>query len=220
MSPSDPLLQPTDGPGAPARGTTRRRAQTRRRMLEAALEVFADVGFGRARIEDVAARAGFTRGAFYSNFSSLDELFLALYAERAAHLVAAAEEGLRVAVRDLGEGADPSPAAVVEHVLAALPADRRWFLVHSEFTAHALRHPPLAAALAQQRRALREALLPVLALVTRRRHPDAAALERLARAVVAVHEGMLAQELVEPGDGSLPVLHRRLVLATLAVLDD
>ena len=58
---------------------TRRRAQTRQLLLDAALEVFAEDGFGRATVEQVCERAGFTRGAFYSNFSSLDELFLAMW---------------------------------------------------------------------------------------------------------------------------------------------
>ena len=46
--------------------------------------VFAEQGFGRATVEDVCERAGYTRGAFYSNFASLDELFLALHTDRAA----------------------------------------------------------------------------------------------------------------------------------------
>ena len=55
---------------------TRRRAETRSRLLRAALEVFSEKGFGRTTVDDVCARAGYTRGAFYSNFVSLDELFL------------------------------------------------------------------------------------------------------------------------------------------------
>ena len=53
---------------------TKRRAETRQRLLDAALLVFAEDGFGRVSVEDVCERAGYTRGAFYSNFSSLDEV--------------------------------------------------------------------------------------------------------------------------------------------------
>jgi AcrR family transcriptional regulator len=51
-----------------------RRQATRERVLEAAGEVFAERGFHGASVEDICERAGFTRGAFYSNFSSKDDL--------------------------------------------------------------------------------------------------------------------------------------------------
>ncbi|NUR95181.1 MAG: helix-turn-helix transcriptional regulator, partial [Kribbellaceae bacterium] len=57
----------------------RRRSNTRARLLEGALEVFAERGFHGASVEDICERAGFTRGAFYSNFGSKDELVLALF---------------------------------------------------------------------------------------------------------------------------------------------
>jgi len=57
---------------------TRSRENTRARLLEAAHEVFAEVGLGAASVEAICERAGFTRGAFYSNFETKDELFLAL----------------------------------------------------------------------------------------------------------------------------------------------
>jgi AcrR family transcriptional regulator len=58
--------------------TTRRRAATRARLLSAAREVIAERGAGGATVEGIAERAGFTRGAFYSNYSDLDELIVDL----------------------------------------------------------------------------------------------------------------------------------------------
>jgi len=52
------------------------RDQTRQRLLDAAQAVFIKKGFGASSVEDVAADAGYTRGAFYSNFSSKAELLL------------------------------------------------------------------------------------------------------------------------------------------------
>jgi AcrR family transcriptional regulator len=52
------------------------RDQTRQRLLDAAQAVFTQKGFGAASVEDVAADAGYTRGAFYSNFGSKAELLL------------------------------------------------------------------------------------------------------------------------------------------------
>ena len=58
------------------------RAQTRARLLKAAGEVFAERGYDRASLDDVAAAAGLTKGAVYSSFASKDELFYALMRER------------------------------------------------------------------------------------------------------------------------------------------
>ena len=52
------------------------RDQTRQRLLDAAQAVFIQKGFGASSVEDVAADAGYTRGAFYSNFASKAELLL------------------------------------------------------------------------------------------------------------------------------------------------
>ncbi|MDY5585002.1 MAG: TetR/AcrR family transcriptional regulator, partial [Arcanobacterium sp.] len=57
---------------------TPRRAATLQRLFEAAREVFVERGLNGASVEDICSRAGFTRGAFYSNFKSKDELFIAL----------------------------------------------------------------------------------------------------------------------------------------------
>jgi AcrR family transcriptional regulator len=52
--------------------------QTRQRLLDAAQAIFMKKGFVAASVEDIAGAAGYTRGAFYSNFRSKNELFLEL----------------------------------------------------------------------------------------------------------------------------------------------
>lgn len=54
------------------------RDDTRDKLFEAAARVFEQDGIGGASIEAIAAEAGFTRGAFYSNFGSKDELIFAM----------------------------------------------------------------------------------------------------------------------------------------------
>jgi len=54
------------------------RDDTREKLFEAAARVFEEQGIGGASIEGIAAAAGFTRGAFYSNFKSKDELIIAM----------------------------------------------------------------------------------------------------------------------------------------------
>jgi AcrR family transcriptional regulator len=55
-----------------------KQAETRRRLLDAAEQVFLRRGLQGSSVEEIAAEAGFTRGAFYSNFASKDELFVEL----------------------------------------------------------------------------------------------------------------------------------------------
>ncbi len=55
-----------------------RQAQTRAALLDTAGEVFLARGFAGASVEEITARAGFTRGAFYSNFASKEELLTEL----------------------------------------------------------------------------------------------------------------------------------------------
>ena len=54
------------------------RDDTREKLFEAAARVFEEQGIGGASIETIAAAAGFSRGAFYSNFDSKDELIIAM----------------------------------------------------------------------------------------------------------------------------------------------
>ena len=80
----------------------RRRQQTREHLLAAAAEVFAERGFHGASLDEVAAVAGFTKGAVYSNFKNKEDLFLALFQanyDREMEAIRAITERLRGAAR-------------------------------------------------------------------------------------------------------------------------
>jgi AcrR family transcriptional regulator len=73
-----------------------RQAQTRQELLDAAARVFVKRGFQGSSVEEIAAEAGYTRGAFYSNFSSKEELFVELLLDRVyTRYTAMYEEGLQ-----------------------------------------------------------------------------------------------------------------------------
>jgi AcrR family transcriptional regulator len=63
------------------------RDDTREKLFEAAARVFEEQGIGGASIEAIAAAAGFTRGAFYSNFDSKDELIIAMLEDHVAQSI-------------------------------------------------------------------------------------------------------------------------------------
>ncbi|MEV6114409.1 TetR/AcrR family transcriptional regulator [Streptomyces sp. NPDC052109] len=183
---------PADGDGAPKR-VTRRRIHTRARLLEAAFGVFAAKGFGRVSIEEICEAAGFSRGAFYSNFATLDELFFALYQERADLIAAQVAEAL---AQD-GPGLDV-PAAV-DRVTEVLLLDVDWLLVKTDFLVHAARDPEVARALLDHRARLREAIAD--RLFRARRHTELPAVlgdaESAAHAVVAAYDGVTVQLLLD-----------------------
>src|SRR5271170_3177448 len=58
-----------------------RTAATRQKLLAASKRIFAQDGFEAARLEDIAAGAGYTRGAFYAHFESKEDIFFALLEE-------------------------------------------------------------------------------------------------------------------------------------------
>ena len=200
------MTPPTSASSPPI---SRRRAQTRQRLADAAREVFAREGFGRSTVEQVCEAAGFTRGAFYSNFTSLDELFLDMWAQESSAMLGRLHElaNGEARARDVRSG--------VKRVLKALPVDTDWFQISSEFTAHAVRTPGLARVMAQREAAILDALLPLvdnLLAQIGRRVTDRKA---LGRSLVAAYDGTMLQLAVDPE--SKAALNHRVELFTVLV---
>jgi AcrR family transcriptional regulator len=118
-----------------------RRAATRAKLLKAAGAIFARRGYHEARLDEIAARAGVSKGALYYNFASKEDLFLALLADR------------------LGEG--PTD---LEEFASRLERDPRWAPLFFEFMAWSGRDARHRAEL--RRRFFRPARERTAALVT------------------------------------------------------
>jgi AcrR family transcriptional regulator len=192
----------------------RRRAVTVERLLDAALETFAETGFAAASVEDICRRGGFTRGAFYSSFRTKDELFGALFARETARNIALAEAQLA------GIEQEDDPVAVgLERCLSALRADRTWVLVLTEYRLHAARHPEAAAALQDHVAALNDRLTELIETVAAR-----AALTltvpaaQLAAAVIALHDGAVLTRVLQPGPATDDLERTALLLLLRAAI--
>jgi AcrR family transcriptional regulator len=198
------------------KGMTKRRPQTLSRLLDAALEAFAATGFGGTRIEDVCKRAGYTRGAFYSNFASKDELFFALFDRHAARVLDRFEK------QAAALGAGPVTLESIAAALAEFDDDERtWYLVTTEFTLSAIRDPDAARRLAEHDARLRAEATRLLGeLLTRAgvRLRPAFELEALVRMLIAIREGALAQSYVEPEALPPGTLERRFLPALLGAV--
>jgi len=125
---------------------------TRRKLLDAALRVFARDGFEAARIEDIAAESGHTRGAFYANFDTKEDLFLALLEKNASDRIADLRRRL-----EKFRGA-PERMRMLRAFYLERAKDSQSVLLALEFKLFALRRPKIRARLAAAHRRIRASL--------------------------------------------------------------
>ena len=121
---------------------------TRSRLIHAAEKIFARDGFEAAKLEEIAAEAGHTRGAFYAHFESKEDLFLALLEREISSRIERADQHLQ-------KFRDPEARLhAFREFFLSLCQDRRWSLLALEFKLFAVRHPDVKARLAAMNRRL------------------------------------------------------------------
>ncbi|SEB80540.1 regulatory protein, tetR family [Paramicrobacterium humi] len=155
---------------SPVEAASSRRQKTRERLLDAAYEVFAEIGVDAAPVELITERAGFTRGAFYSNFESKNELFVALAERENAQRLAQLQVGLDTVTPTTGGNLSSMSTATRLEAVSELVAqflklqgdDRTWCLIEAEFRIQALRNPEFGSYLMQHRSAMEEQLAAVV----------------------------------------------------------
>ena len=172
------------------------RRAAREELLAAALRVFARRGYREAGVDEIAAEAGYSKGALYWHFSSKAELLTALLDER-----------IDAPMRDrvaLLASAPPERDMSVEatHEFARqLDEQREAMLLEREYWTIAIRDPELRARYAERQAELRDSL--AAAMEARARHlgtPDLTMrAEDVARIVMSIIGGLAVDELVEPG---------------------
>ena len=126
-----------------------RTAATRQRLLAAAETIFAREGFEAARLVDIAAHAGYTRGAFYANFEGKEDIFVALLEQWVAARIAEVNASL-----EKQKSPEARLRALRDHY-AHSRKDRRLVLLSLEFKLFAIRHPEIHARLRARHERLR-----------------------------------------------------------------
>jgi len=146
----------TTSPAAPGAGQRRRpsREEVRRALLDAAARVFARQGIDAASVDDVAADAGFTKGAVYSNFGSKDALVAALVEDRVSAYL---ELGLE-AVADPELSLTERAHALGDRLTRAGDEQRDWHLLFLELWQRAVRSGSLDGVFLARRRELHAAV--------------------------------------------------------------
>jgi AcrR family transcriptional regulator len=136
----------------PARLTRKeKQARTRQSLLSSAAKLFACHGMQQASIDDVAEDAGYTKGAFYANFKSKEELFLAMLDERFSERL---EEIDRAA--HAGGGLEDQARQAAVDFMRAIGADEEWKRLFFEFAAYATRNDDFRQELVTRYRTLRK----------------------------------------------------------------
>ena len=179
---------------------TRRESQeaTRARLIEAAERIFIRRGFDASSVERIAEAAGFSRGAFYSNFQNKDELFIEVLNKRRLEIAGALDEIFR---------REPNAAErlrAVRNWYVNQEQPEGWIILRTEFALRALRNRTVRARLAGLRR---EELEKYSALVAQHYSEARLAMadrpETIALSLLATVEGLGSLSLIET-DGDAP----------------
>lgn len=170
-------------------------ARTRSTLLQSAARVLACKGLQRASIDDIATDAGYTKGAFYANFKSKEELFLVMLDEHFAERLAQIE-------RVTGEGGDISEQAqrAGDDFVEALRTDAEWSRLYLEFASHASRHEDFRREFVARSHAMRDG---VAAIFERRAAELGVDLplpaQTIAQMTLAMGHGVALEQLLDPG---------------------
>jgi AcrR family transcriptional regulator len=169
-----------------------RQQRTREGLVDAAERLFTKQGFHATSLDAVAAEAGFTKGAVYSNFASKEDLFLAVYERRVDKRVEQMDAAIGVA-----ETARDAIQRMIPGAGGRPQAEDGWLAVFFEFWAHVLRHPELRERFAAQHRRVIEPLARASReLGGERMSPEEA--YQVATARFAMQLGLQLERLTQP----------------------
>jgi len=176
--------------------------QTRERLMDAALEVFSRQGYYATSVDEVAAQAGFSKGAVYSNFSSKEDLFLALIDRNFARDV----QGYPGIGHFMNEENQPEQGPDFKEIILQ---NRSWNLLMTEFILYAIRDAANREKLAGRLEQLRGKMEENLALLyIQKGKKPALAVEELPWSIFSLGVGMALQLYIDP-DGLPQGLYER-----------
>jgi len=168
-------------------------AETRQRLLDAAIEVFAKRGLHEATLEEIAEAAGYTRGVVYSNFSGKNELLLAVFEERI-------EPRLRETMAPMveAEGGREQAHALGHFSHSLVTEERAYLQLLVEFWGFAARQEDVGARFAAVRRRRRALVTEMIEARLARRDADGGPEPGvLAAGFVALTVGILFEALID-----------------------
>jgi AcrR family transcriptional regulator len=181
---------------SPGQMTRREKQQhTRSSLLRAASKLFCRNGLEGASVEQVAQAAGYTKGAFYANFKSKEELFLVMLDERFSREL----ERIDRALASSEEPHAGARAAAADFIHFAGAED--WPRLYFQFVAHAARDDDFRQELATRQQAMREKLAETFARWKQGLGGDEnppLPLEDVTAMIYCMADGFLVDRMIEP----------------------
>src|SRR5271156_4682433 len=181
--------------GAVARAGSRQQERTeatRRKLLAAAEKIFVRSGYEAARLEDIAAAAGYTRGAFYANFESKEDIFFALLEDWIS-------EKLRSITSLLARyGTRKERAVALRRYYVEMAHDRRLVLFSLEYKLFAVRHPEAYARIRARQDRLKKCGAEILGMVSDSPRSLGLSNRAASTALGALSHALLLERLVNP----------------------
>ena len=180
-----------------------RREATRQRILDAAREVFAEMGVIGGSVEDICERAGFTRGAFYSNFTDKDDVLDALVEREHTRLLGHLDATFVEVDREVEEAdsLEAVLAGMVDRILRSIPVDRQLSLIQTELEIFAIRRPEHAGRFLETNHRFRERIGALIDEAMRRYGRELLVDPSvITDAIVAIAERSVRRALLAGGD--------------------
>ncbi len=170
-----------------------KQAKTRSSLLSSAAKLICRKGITEASVDDIATDAGFTKGAFYANFKSKEEMFLVMLDK------AYAEELERLEAHLPGDEPVEEVRQSAQDFMQFIRSDPEWPRLYFEFVAYAARNPEFREELATRNRAMRERIAEVIRKWAADFPTEAPfPFEDIAMMLFCLADGFLVQQLVEP----------------------
>jgi AcrR family transcriptional regulator len=193
MLPASVATGPAQSKPASSSRQHARTQATRRKLLRSAELIFARHGFEAARIEDIAAAAGYSRGAFYANFESKEDLFMALLEDFVGRRIADVQS-LLAQTKTPAEQAD-----LLREYYANKVIQKIWALIFLEYKLFAVRHPKVRTRLQRRLQRLRAPGIEILRKIsTALGHRPPVASPTAAAAMGALSHALILEQLVDP----------------------
>lgn len=180
---------------------------TRSKLLMAAEIEFSRLGFEGAAVDKITAKAGYSRGAFYANFKSKEELFLTLVEDRMNTIL------IELAQISMGEKSLKKDTVLKYYLNRAY--DKKLTLLMSEFLVAGIRNTKLRNKIAGLNHSYLEEVGKVISLISNNKKEA----HQIAAILLASGQGLMLYHFCDPENYSGEIIKKMMILNFEKLLD-
>jgi|SRR5690625_1273452 len=166
--------------------------QTRRQLLQVAEELFANKGFHQTSVDQIAKKAGYSKGAVYSNFGSKDDLFLAVFSDNQKKDIEQLQK-----LADVCHSLDDFVRLIEKNHEQERRTHEDWSMLKLEFLLHALRNEDVRPKLAEIMKESRTKIANILANFYYSESDEILSIEKITFLLLALDIGIGVQSYID-----------------------